>query len=196
MFYFLYREKLCSVLLEVTYFAAGKVDIQRLLRLEDDSSLYLTPLSAQHHHHQPHSSAPFNDVQAVQDALLSLVNSLTRISHWPQDSTLFDVGATSFDVVRIADTWEGKFGKISTRSSLTELLLSKTFREVADLWWKAFTDSTGFELWEREIDQEPLQKRARKESLENFSRIEAAAPSCIGTTIKAWRRGKVYIDGE
>ena len=176
------------------YFAAGKVDIQRLLRLDNDPSLYLTPPSApHHHHHQPHSSAPFNDVREVQDALLSLVKSLTHISLWPQDSTLLDVGATSFDVVRIADTWEGKFGKVST---LTELLLSKTFREVVDLLWKAFTDSTGFGLWEREIDQEPLQKRARKESLENFSRIEAAAPSCIGTTIKAWRRGKVYINGE
>ena len=96
--------------------------------------------------------------------------------------------------MRITDTWEGRFGKIT---ALTDLLLTKTLKEVAETLWEKLSAPAGCEVGGRggEMNEEPARKRVRNESLENFPPIKAAVPSYT-SSINAWRGGKVYINGK
>ena len=175
--------------------------MQRLLQLQEDSSLYLTPLPLT----PTTPSLPSLQTntstcpQAVEDELLSLLTHLTPLPEWPENLTLLEVGATSFDLVRIADALEEKFREISSLSSLTDVLLTRTYRGVAKFLWEEIRIPTaGGEVGERwgEVDkEEPARKRPKRESSESFPPRESALSS-HGGCIRAWRRGKVFLNGE
>lgn len=178
--------------------------MQRLLQLKEDSSLYLTPLLLTPTTPSPPSLQTNTSIlstgpQAVEDELLSLLTHLTPLPEWPENLTLLEVGATSFDLVRIADALEEKFRETSSLSSLTDVLLTRTFRGVAEfLWEELCTPTGGGEVGERDGEvnkEEPARKRPKRGSSENFP-LREPAWSSRGGCIKAWRRGKVYLNGE
>ena len=183
--------------------STGKVDLQCLLQC-DDPSLYLTPPhpTATPHpspHPSPQSSVFLpRGVADVEDELLSVVTRLTHLREWAHNSTLLDLGATSFDIVRIADHLETKFSDFSRFSSLTDVLLARTFKEVADYLWAGLGDGGGVcevsEGERGEIEVEPLRKKARKDSeIITSKKVELASTD---GSIKAWQRGKLFCDGE
>ena len=90
--------------------------------------------------------------------------------------------------MRIADAVEGKFGELSPLASMTDALLTRTFRGVADFLW---AELSGEIEGVGEIEGEPLPKRARRESSDRAPPKKVASGS-----IRAWRRGKEFLNGE
>ena len=132
--------------------------MNRLLCFDNDPSLYLTPLppalpqplSDSDTHSveknvsvfQPLTSEELRpgttvlqDIHAVRNTLLSLVTRFTRFSNWPPDLTLLELGASSFDVVRIADAVELQFHRHCSLPQLTHVLLSRNLKEVVNYVW-------------------------------------------------------------
>ena len=132
--------------------------MNRLLCFDNDPSLYLTPLppalpqplSDRDTHSveknvsvfQPLTSGELRpgttvlrDIHAVRDTLLTLVTRFTRFSNWPPDLTLLELGASSFDVVRIADAVELQFHRHCSLPQLTHVLLSRNLKEVVNYVW-------------------------------------------------------------
>ena len=84
-----------------------------------------------------------SDRSAIEEQLLSVVTRLTHFSNWSPDITLLDLGATSFDVVRIADAVEAQLTEHCQLSSLTHVLLTKNLREVIDYVWTELSYGEG-----------------------------------------------------
>ena len=193
--------------------------MSRLLRLDDDSSLYLTP--------PHHTTPPFNTtaiiVEAIEDLLRSMLTRFTHFSNWPRDSTLLDIGATSFDVVRIAAAVEMRFSGCGHMSLLTHVLLTKTFAEVVNYLWVELSDDEFGDGGGREGRSEVSLKREREGKSfetppskrvpptgegrsevslkrEREGRSLETPPSKrvppTGEPIRVWRRGQAFYNGE
>ena len=139
--------------------------MKRLLGFDNDPSLYLTPLPAALP--QPPESTTdsvernvsvfqnstseelrpgttvLQDMHAVQDRLLSLVTRFTRLSNWPSDLTLLELGASSFDIVRIAGAVELQFHRHCSLPQLTHVLLSGSLKEVVNYVWTELSGGEG-----------------------------------------------------
>ena len=213
--------------------------MQRLLSFNHDSSLYLTPLPASVSHDQNPASGKghldpgkkslstiqqtagsraehckvLSDWSAVEEKLLSVVTRLTCFSNWFPDLTLLDLGATSFDIVRIADAVEDQFREYCQLPSLTHVLLTKNLREVVDYVWTELSDGESGGVSDGESggvsdgesggvsdsgdgvgnDSFQSRKRGRQEDLEIPSPKREPSPC---EPIHVWRRGQVLCNGQ
>ena len=205
--------------------------MQRLLSFNHDSSLYLTPLPASVSHDQNPAAAKghvdpgkkglstiqltagsraehskvLSDRSAIEEKLLSVVTHLTRFSNWFPNLTLLDLGATSFDIVRIADAVEDQFREYCQLPSLTHVLLTKNLREVVDYVWTELSDCESGGVSDGEsggvsdsgdgVGNESFQsrKRGRQEDLEIPSPKREPSPC---EPIHVWRRGQVLCNGQ
>ena len=146
---------------------------------------------------QPISNQPITDVRTVEDELLSVVTRLTRFSNWSPDLTLLELGATSFDIVRIANAVELKFSSHRHLPLLTDVLLSKNLMEVINYVWAELSDG-GVEVGdgggEGGGESPHLFKRKRQKDSDIPS--PKRAPLSPTVPICVWRRGQTFYNGE
>ena len=195
--------------------------MERLVSFNHDPSLYLTPLPASDHkpvldkgHLDPgergltaiqqttesrsHCSKVQSDTSAFEEQLLSVVTRFTCFSNWSPDLTLLDLGATSFDVVRIADAVEAQFRECCQLPSLTQVLLTKKFREVVDYVCAELSDgesggvSDSGDREERGVFQS--QKRGRQGDFDIPPPKRNLSPP--SNLIHVWRRGQTFCNGQ
>lgn len=156
-------------------------------------------------------------VDAIQDCLLSVITRFTRFSTWPPDLTLLDLGANSFDVVRISAAMETHFN--CHTPSLAHILLTGSFRDVVRYLWAELNGSAEVvcsdqgevlslsrkrEREERERSLEPPSKRAPQPLSEPRPPGKPHPPSeprppgkphPPSKPIRAWRRGQFFYNG-
>ena len=199
--------------------------MNRLLRFDADPALYLLPLPATvtATSHVPASPAEHIGASSgeglsdsrqstiveesqfslpttseIESELLSIVTRFTRFSNWPAELTLLELGATSFDVVRIANAMETMLSGCGQLPALTETLLSKNFRGVVYFIWTELgdgergagemSDSAGGCEWA----ESRKRKKGGKDMMAPPSKRERS--SALISSL-AWRRGQMFSSG-
>lgn len=176
--------------------------MKRLLQFDHDSSLYLHPLPS------PSSSVNvtsektlFCDVHAIKNELLSLLTCFTRFTNWPSHLTLLDLGATSFDIVRIADAMATRLIVCRHIPSLIDVLLTQTLSEISEFLWAELSSNGGSGddvcVAERDVGrkEEQHRKRARREVTLKGPPSKQVLVHCESVSIQTWRRGQYLYNG-
>ena len=131
---------------------------------------------------------------SILNLLLSTIRQFTHIQDWPPHSTLLELGATSFDVTRVAVVVETKMGGRGLLPRLAEVLLSRNFVGVCEYVRCEIGDEVpgeggGCESV-RERETEPEEERVCVPPLKRARLLQQAA------SITSLRRGLMFKNGE
>lgn len=181
----------------------GKTDVKELTNCTCSDPIYLHPLTdlIVSPNMYPHQLLTLTQIK---ESLLSLAHRLLGCKVWPEHKCILDIGANSFDVVRLSNHYEIELlttmGRISNLPRLVECLLTRTLNEVA-LYIEECLCSQCSQDSEAIIAGGPSQtgKRERKhtDTLEEPSAKRQHELEATGnrTQCISWRRGHCFVNG-
>lgn len=142
----------------------------------------------------------------VEEILRSTALHTAGIGHWPEDACILQLGANSFDVVRISNQFEGDLG-LSTgqpppvMDELVEHLLSKSLSHVTKYVLERI-HSVGVDLdVPGAADGGGARKRARYDGSSSELRktggkkLQVLPDKVVVLQCRTWSRGQQFTDG-
>ena len=160
----------------------GKIDVRALVNYSQPD-IYLIP--------QNNVNIEPPTLLEIKKRLQTLAFRLVGLKSWPDEKCILDLGANSFDVVRVSNQFESdlqaSIGNVLEMPELVERLLSKNLNDVATYVLERVTQSSVPRKRLRDDCKHPLEQPPTKKASQELP------PDEVHYT--AWRRGQQFTDG-